>query len=118
MALGGFIPSLVTLVSALRDGGRPGPAVAAMQPLARAAVMPGVPIAAGPAGGAQWQPGGTGGSSSATMPAAGVVPGYGPGSKRSAGGTVRSRTGAWLLASLAGAALGPAVSSSVVTVLQ
>jgi len=125
MALGGLIPFLATLISDFRSGGRPDPAIAAMQPLVQAAVTPAVPSgtsvpgAAGlQAGGAQWQPGGTSAWPTATMPAPGVVPVYGPVTKRSTSGTGPLRTGAWLLASLAGTALGFALSSSLITLLR
>jgi hypothetical protein len=105
MALGGFIPFLAALISDLRSGDRPDPAISAMQPLVQASVTAGVPS-------------GTGAWPSATMPAPGVVPVYGPAAKRSTSGSGRLRTGAWLLASLAGMAVGFAVSSSLITLLR
>jgi hypothetical protein len=112
MALGGFIPFLAALISDFRNGDRPGPAITAMQPLVQAAATPGAP------GGTQWQPAGTGAWPTATMPAPGVVPVYGPVTKRSTSGNQRLRTGAWLLASVAGMAVGFALSSSLITLLR
>ena len=100
MALGGFIPFLAALISDFRSGGRPDSAITAMQPLVQAAVAPGM---LGP---------------TATMPAPGVVPVYGPVTKRSTSGPGPLRTGAWLLASLAGVAAGFALSSSLITLLR
>ena len=100
MALGGFIPFLAALISDFRSGGRPDSAITAMQPLVQAAVAPGM---LGP---------------TATMPAPGVVPVYGPVTKRSTSGPGPLRTGAWLLASLAGVAAGLALSSSLITLLR
>ena len=105
MALGGFIPFLAGVISDFRSGGRPDPAITAMQPLVPAAVTPGAPS-------------GMGGWSSAAVPTTGVVPVYGPGTRRSTSGTGPLRTGAWLLASLAGTAIGFALSSSLITLLR
>jgi hypothetical protein len=76
-----------------------------MQPLVQATVTAGAPS-------------GTGAWPTATMPAPGVVPVYGPVTKRSTSGSGRLRAGAWLLASLAGTAVGFALSSSVITLLR
>ena len=122
MALGGFIPFLAALISDLRNGDHPDPAITAMQPLVQAAATPGAPGGPGAAGwqagGTQWQPAGTGAWPTATMPAPGVVPVYGPVTKRSTSGNQRLRTGAWLLASMAGMAVGFALSSSLITLLR
>ena len=115
MALGGFIPFLAALISDFRSGDRPDPAVTAMQPLVQAAVTAGAPSGQGAAG---WQSSGTGAWPTATMPAPGVVPVYGPVTKRSTSGPGPLRTGAWLLASLAGVAAGFALSSSLITLLR
>ena len=117
MALGGLIPFLATLISDFRSGDRPDPAIAGMQPLVQAGVPTGVGAPGWQVGGTEWQPAG-GGWSAAAPPAPGVVPVYGPGAKRSTSGTGPLRTGAWLLASLAGTALGFAMSSSLITLLR
>jgi hypothetical protein len=119
MALGGFIPFLAALISDFRSGDRPDPAITGMQPLVQAAVTAGAPSGPGwQAGGTQGQPTGTGAWPMAAMPAPGVVPVYGPVTKRSTSGTGRLRIGAWLLASLAGMAVGFALSSSLITLLR
>jgi hypothetical protein len=103
MALGGLLPFLAIVAEDLRNGSRPDPVVAGLQPLVRAAVMPGPPGVL-PGGSGGWQPG--------AVPVPGSVPG--PPARRAG----PLSTVAWLIISLAGAGLGVAVSSSVISLLR
>jgi hypothetical protein len=103
MALGGLIVLLVSMTSDLRDAGRPSTVITGMQPLVRAAVVPGFAGLQPGAGGA-WQPGG------AVMPNSVASP--------VARGGELLRAGIWLLASVAGAGLGIVLSSTLITLLH
>lgn len=93
MAAGGLIVLLARMVADVKDAIRPGPALPSVQPLVRAAVAPGMA-----------QAGFWGYAPSAPEP------------QRPA--AALRRAGIWLAASLAGAGLGIALSSTVVTMLR
>jgi hypothetical protein len=100
MALGGLIVLLVSVTSDLRSAGRPSPAVAGLQPLVRAAVVPGGTVMSG----AMFAPGAMITPNSVASPAA------------RSGELLRA--GIWLLASVAGAGLGIVLSSTLISLLH
>jgi hypothetical protein len=102
MALGGLIGGLALAVSGLTSPRRPSPAAAAMRPLVRAAVAPGYPgLQPGPG---EWQ------SDPAPVP--------GPVTDRPGRGGALATVTAWLVATVAGAGLGIALSSSLISILR
>jgi hypothetical protein len=127
MALGGLVLFLLGVGRALRNPGRPDPAVAGLQPLVMAAAIPGVPGPvgplgpvgpAGPVGGAGgWALGGGGwamGGGPAAAPTSTPAMVADPRARRY--GLLRA--GTWLTASLAGAGAGITLSSSLITMLR
>jgi hypothetical protein len=122
MAAGGLLPLLFSLAGDLRSAGRPSPAVPGMQPLVRAAVpaAPGLPPGGAgsfqPASTGTWQPGMV--PTPGMTPAPGMVPGPGTGSAAASRSTELLRTAVWLIVSLAGTAVGIALSASLISVLR
>jgi len=100
MALGGLIVLLVSVTSDLRSAGRPSPAIAGLQPLVRAAVVPGGAVMPG----------------AMTAPGAMITPNS-VASPAARGGELL-QAGIWLLASVAGAGLGIVLSSTLITLLH
>jgi hypothetical protein len=103
MALGGLAGFLAVGFSGLRNPGRRSPALVGMQPLVRAAVAPGYPGT---------QPGGTGEWMAGPAPVTSAAA-----SQPTRGGALL-RAGAWLVASVAGAGLGIALSASLIATLR
>jgi hypothetical protein len=110
MALGGLVLALVTLAGTLRAAGRLSPAMSGPQPLVRAVIPPGLASSG-------WQPNDIGGwrGSVGGMAGAGGVGGLQASPGRAA--AIMSAF-AWLVASLAGVAVGIAVSSSLIAALK
>jgi hypothetical protein len=96
MALGGLIAFVALAVSGLRSPRRPSPTMMGIQPLVRAAAGPGYP--------GEWQ--------------SSPVPVPGPGTSQPARGGELAKVTAWLFATVAGAGLGIALSTSLISALR
>jgi hypothetical protein len=108
MAAGGVLRLLVLLARDLRRPSLPDPLITGMQPLVHASVpqFPGM------------QPGMTAGYQPTAAPLTGTLPVPGPANRAASRSTELLRTGAWLVASVAGTAAGIALSSSLISVLR
>jgi hypothetical protein len=103
MALGGLVALLMSLISDIREAGRPNPVAGNTRLLVRAAIPAALSVMQ-PAGTLGWQPSG------------GAAPGVvadPPGR-----GAVLLRLGTWLLASLAGAGAGIALGAALISMLR